>query len=80
MKRPYIKRRVLGVIGFTVAATMLAAACGGDDGGSGGGSGGTPTAGGTIYVLTQSEGFAHLDPQRNYTGADLAFAGSTMQR
>lgn len=80
MKRPYTKRRVLGVIGFSVAATMLMAACGGDDEGSGGGSGGEPTAGGTIYVLTQSEGFAHLDPQRNYTGADLAFAGSTMQR
>lgn len=79
MKRSLTKRRVIGTVGFAVAATMLAAACGGDDGGSGG-SGGTPTAGGTIYVLTQSEGFAHLDPQRNYTGADLAFAGSTLQR
>lgn len=41
---------------------------------------GTPTPGGTIHVLSQQEQITHLDPQRNYTGSDLAFVGSTMQR
>jgi len=66
-------------LAFAIAAAAVIAACGGDDdgGGSGGGSG---QKGGTIYILTQTEGITHLDPQRNYTGADLAFAGSTMHR
>jgi len=33
-----------------------------------------------VYILTQGEGITHLDPQRNYTGSDLAFAASTMHR
>src|SRR4029079_18957875 len=34
-----------------------------------------PTAGGTIYVLTQAAQFDQVDPQRVYTGEDLAFFG-----
>jgi len=43
-------------------------------------SAGGPQAGGTLYILTQAEQILHLDPQRNYTGADIAFAGGLMHR
>ena len=87
-----MKRRYLGVLGLTLVASLLASACGSDsDGGSSTDDtsvsteesvvdDGQPTTGGTLHILTQAEQVAHLDPQRNYTGADLAFAGSTMQR
>ncbi len=39
-----------------------------------------PKPGGTIYVLTQSEQWNQVDPQRNYTGEDLAFFGGTLMR
>jgi peptide/nickel transport system substrate-binding protein len=39
-----------------------------------------PTPGGTIYMLTQAEQFDHVDPQRIYTGEDLAFFGATIMR
>ncbi len=39
-----------------------------------------PKKGGTIYVLTQSEQWNQVDPQRNYTGEDLAFFGGTVMR
>lgn len=39
-----------------------------------------PQKGGTIYVLTQSEQWNQVDPQRNYTGEDLAFFGGTVMR
>lgn len=39
-----------------------------------------PKAGGTIYVLTQNEQWNHVDPQRAYTGEDLAFFGGTTMR
>ena len=38
------------------------------------------TAGGTLYILTQAEQILHLDPQRNYTGEDLAFASGFLNR
>jgi len=73
--------------------TVMLVACGGatssqGPGGSPGGSTGpAPTAnpedaktGGTIYVLTQSEQWNHVDPQRAYTGEDLAFFGGTTMR
>ena len=41
---------------------------------------GTPKAGGTIYVLNQAEGWNQIDPQRAYTGEDLAFFGGTIYR
>jgi peptide/nickel transport system substrate-binding protein len=59
-------------IGAVLASTALLAGCT-----AGGGAG---ESGGTLYVLTQAEQILHLDPQRNYTGADLAFAGATMHR
>lgn len=40
----------------------------------------TPTNGGTLNILTQAEQILHLDPQRNYTGNDLAFAGAYLNR
>jgi peptide/nickel transport system substrate-binding protein len=39
-----------------------------------------PQPGGTVYILTQSEQFDHVDPQRVYTGEDLAFFGATISR
>jgi peptide/nickel transport system substrate-binding protein len=36
--------------------------------------------GGTIYVLTQNEQWNQVDPQRAYTGEDLAFFGGTTMR
>ena len=72
------KRRISGAIGFALVASVIAASCGG--GSDSGSEGGTPQKGGTINILTNGEQIAHLDPQRNYTGDDLAFAGSTMQR
>jgi peptide/nickel transport system substrate-binding protein len=64
---------------LSLAALVALPACGGSDGGSGGGSS-DAKPGGTLYILTQAEAITHLDPQRNYTGSDLAFAGSTMHR
>ena len=43
-----------------------------------------PTAaaktGGTIYLLTQADQFDQIDPQRAYTGEDLAFFSATIYR
>lgn len=72
------QRRIIAVVGFALVASVVAAACGGSSGGES--EGGTPTKGGTIHILSNGEQIAHLDPQRNYTGDDLAFAGSTMHR
>jgi len=36
--------------------------------------------GGTIYILSQNEQFDQVDPQRAYTGEDLAFFGGTIYR
>ena len=66
--------------GVVVAATaLLVSACGGGGGTSAGGTG-EPTKGGTITFLTNSEQFNHVDPQRNYTGQDLAFFGGFVNR
>lgn len=75
-----------------VVATLIAA-CGGTPATTAPGSGGPVTTGpvatvdpslakkgGTIYVLTQSEQWNHVDPQRVYTGEDLAFFGGTIMR
>ena len=64
----------LGVGAASVA--LLLTACGGS--GSGGASGGTK--GGTLTILTEAEQILHLDPQRNYTGEDLAFASGYLNR
>jgi peptide/nickel transport system substrate-binding protein len=60
-----------------VAAALVLAACGG------GGEGAATTdgeKGGTIYFLTEAEQILHLDPQRNYTGEDMAFAVGYLHR
>lgn len=72
------QRRIIAAVGFALVASVVAAACGGSSGSES--EGGTPTKGGTVHILSNGEQIAHLDPQRNYTGDDLAFAGSTMHR
>jgi peptide/nickel transport system substrate-binding protein len=64
------------------ALAMALAACGGgsDEGGPGGGAGNRPVDGGTVTFLTLQDQLQHLDPQRNYTGEDLAFANGYLQR
>ena len=36
--------------------------------------------GGTLTFLTLQDQLQHLDPQRNYTGEDLAFVNGYLQR
>jgi peptide/nickel transport system substrate-binding protein len=78
--------------GALSVTAMLIAACGGTTtspgaSGPGGTTGPVVTVdpslakkGGTIYVLTQAEQWNHVDPQRVYTGEDLAFFGGTTMR
>ena len=69
--------------GLLVAIALTLAACGGggtNNQASGGGGSAAPKAGGTIYILTQAEQWDQVDPQRVYTGEDLAFFGGTIQR
>jgi len=64
----------LRTVALAAAGAMLLAACGGSgSGASNGGTGDTPTAGGTLRWLTINEQFNNVDPQRIYTGEDLAF-------
>ena len=67
-------RKTAMKVGVILASTALLAGC------AAGGDEGAGTKGGTLYVLTNAEQILHLDPQRNYTGADMAFAGATMHR
>lgn len=71
------------------ASGMALAACGSSGGGGGttpgggsssGGSEAQGKKGGELTFITSSEQFNHLDPQRNYTGEDLAFANGYLQR
>jgi peptide/nickel transport system substrate-binding protein len=67
------------------AAAMALAACGGsssggDNASSDGSSSGKPTKGGTLTFLTLADQIQHLDPQRNYTGEDLAFTSGYLNR
>jgi len=72
------KKSIFGAIGLSIAASVLVASCGSSS--SGGGTAGAPKKGGTVRILSNGEQIAHLDPQRNYTGSDLAFVASTMHR
>src|SRR5512141_1457996 len=85
--------RVRRALSLLAAGALLVAACGGGTatptpggGGesaqpsSGESSAAGPTKGGTIYILTQAEQFDQVDPQRAYTGEDLAFFGGTIYR
>jgi peptide/nickel transport system substrate-binding protein len=70
---------------IAATAAIVLAACGGGDGDGDGGGGdagasGEPQKGGTLTFLTVAEEIDHLDPQRNYTGEDLAFASAYLNR
>ncbi len=71
----------LRAVGVLAAGALVLSACGGGSSG-GGSSAGTSQGqkGGTLTFLTQAKQILHLDPQRNYTGEDLAFVGGYMQR
>ena len=76
-------RNGLRVAALVSATAIVLAACGGgsDSGGDNKGqASGKPTKGGTFTLLTLSDQFDHVDPQRAYTGEDLAFFGATIQR
>jgi len=74
-------RTVRGAAVLT-ALVLTAAGCGsgGDDTGGKGGASAAPVDGGTLTFLTLQDQIQHLDPQRNYTGEDLAFANGYLQR
>jgi peptide/nickel transport system substrate-binding protein len=81
MVRP--EARLLRGVALALAVALPLAACGGGTTSSsspGGGASTTPKAGGTIYILTQAEQWDQIDPQRVYTGEDLAFFGGTVYR
>lgn len=59
---------------------LALAACGGGSSTTSSASSGEGTPGGTLYLLTFDSQFLHLDPQRNYTGEDLAFAQGYITR
>jgi len=81
---------LLRAMGIGVAAVLTLAACTGaspspstpgeSQGESAAPSTGEGNVGGTIYILTQAEGWNQVDPQRVYTGEDLAFFGGTIMR
>jgi len=66
-------RKKLGVKISAVLAisALLVSACGGSS---------SEGTGGTVTYLTHAEKFLHLDPQRNYTGQDLAFSVTYLTR
>ncbi|MBA3688225.1 MAG: ABC transporter substrate-binding protein [Chloroflexi bacterium] len=84
--------RVLRTLALSLVAMLVLAACGpgttsspggsgaGSPGASAGGSAAAGQTGGTIYLLTQADEFNRVDPQRAYTGEDLAFFGATIYR
>jgi peptide/nickel transport system substrate-binding protein len=69
---------------LAAGGALVLAACGGGDSGGGeatdAAGGGEGQQGGTLYVLSVGEQIQHLDPQRNYTGEDLAFTGAFITR
>ena len=69
---------VVTALGLVLAACGGGGSDGGPDGSGQGGDG--PVDGGTLTFLTLQDQLQHLDPQRNYTGEDLAFANGYLQR
>ena len=61
-------------------AALALAACGGGSSSTDASGGAEPTKGGTLYYLTNAEQFDQIDPQRIYTGEDLAFFNGTIYR
>ncbi len=77
----------LAALATTGALVLAACGGGGSSSSSASGSGsaaaggsGTGTAGGTINVLTLDEQISHLDPQRVYTGVEIAFLTGYLTR
>lgn len=70
------RSRGMAAVGLTAAACLVLSACGsgGDDGDDGGAETSSEAqAGGTLQWLQTGDGFLHVDPQRVYTGEDIAF-------
>jgi peptide/nickel transport system substrate-binding protein len=72
MKKSSITR--LGV-GTASVALLMTAVISNATGSSAAGS-----QGGTLYILTAGDDILHLDPQRNYTGEDMAFTSGFLNR
>lgn len=87
MVGPNLRVRALSLV---ATAGLVVAACGGGPSPSAPGTStgpgessqptSGPTKGGTIYLLTQAKNWVDVDPQRIYTGEDLAFFGGTIYR
>ena len=71
MVRAETQKRVLAL---GVVAMLLVGACGSSNSSSG------PASGGTLYLLSSAAQFDQVDPQRAYTGEDLAFFDGTIYR
>ena len=69
----------LRLAAVVAGAALVLAACGGSTG-DGGAASGEGQKGGTLTFLSIAEQIQHLDPQRNYTGEDLAFASAFLHR
>jgi peptide/nickel transport system substrate-binding protein len=74
MTSSHLRRRLLA----TTAATALLAA--GVLVGTAGTANAAAKTGGTLYFITHSEQFDHIDPARVYTGRDIAFFNSYIYR
>ena len=75
--------RMPRLLALGVVTALALSACSSNTGSSQGASANAsnaPKAGGTIYLLTQAEQWDQVDPQRVYTGEDLAFFGGTIMR
>jgi len=68
------------VLGAVAALVLSACGGGGSDDTGGDDAGNGPVKGGTITFLTIQDQINHLDPQRNYTGEDLAFTSAYLNR
>jgi peptide/nickel transport system substrate-binding protein len=73
-------QRLHAVVLAAVAALILSACGGGGGEASNETTGNDPVKGGTLTFLTIQEQIQHLDPQRNYTGEDLAFTSAYLNR
>jgi peptide/nickel transport system substrate-binding protein len=80
MTRTTRTARGLAVVAALALGVSACGGGGGDGGGGGTGSSGKPQTGGTLTFLTLQDQLQHLDPQRNYTGEDLAFVNGYLQR
>jgi peptide/nickel transport system substrate-binding protein len=75
----------LRVAALAAATATVLAACGGGSGGGSGDTGasggnGKPVKGGTLTMLSLNQEFTDLDPQRAYTGEDIAFLDAYLTR